>query len=291
MLRHLIGFAFFCATAAAPAFAEEDKAPEGVDWTLSGSAGWTHVDADGEQPFFRLGLTRTIGQGYVRGSVTYFDKTEAPGLLDTVPASTLQVSLAGGRSFGDVQVDGYASYGWRKFDPEAFRQRTGQMIEIDSDGTIAGAGLSLTYNATLGENLYLAPFVAGDINRIDIARAINVVGRGIISQKEKQTGETFSGGFTLDKGVGQRGSSIGVYAAFVTTTNSAVAIRSSAPVAAARLFGPQDVPGSNDSWVEYGGNATVALSEHFLLDFSAVRTAGFIGEDMTSFSGGARVRF
>src|SRR6185436_12948947 len=108
---------------------------------------------------------------------------------------------------------------------------------------------------------------------------------------EKQTGETFSGGLTLDKGIGSRGSSIGVYAAFVTTTNSAVAIRSSAPVAAARLFGPQDVPGSNDSWVEYGGNATVALSEHFLLDFSAVRTAGFIGEDMTSFSGGARVRF
>jgi len=77
----------------------------------------------------------------------------------------------------------------------------------------------------------------------------------------------------------------------VTTTNSAVALRSSAPIAAARLFGPQDTPGSNDSWVEYGGNATIALSDKLLLDFSAVRTAGFAGEDMTSFSAGGRVRF
>jgi len=293
MLRYLIGAALVCTTAT-PAFANEDnagEAPPGVDWTVSASAGFSHVDNDGEQPFFRFGVTRYIGEGYVRASVTHFDKTEAPGLMDTVPASTLQVALSGGRSFGDVQVDGYASYGWRKFDPEAFRQRTGQMIEIQSDGTIAGAGLSLTYNAELGKDLYLAPFVAADVNRVDIARAITVVGRGIISQKERQTGETFSGGFTLDHEIGSHGSSIGAYAAFVTTTNSAVAIRSSAPVAAARLFGPQDVPGSSDSWVEYGGNATVELSDSVLLDFSAVRTAGFTREDMTSFSGGARVRF
>jgi hypothetical protein len=208
-----------------------------------------------------------------------------------VPASTVQLSLAGGYSFGAIGIDAYGSFGWRNFDPEAFRQRTGQMIEIDSDGTLAGAGLSIAYQATLGDGTYLAPFIAGDINRVDIARAITVVGRGTISQKESQTGETGSAGFTLDRELGSKGSAIGAYAAFVTTSNSAVAIRSSAPVAAARLFGPLDVPGASDSWFEYGGSATAGLSEALLLDFSVVRTAGFTGAESTSFSAGARVRF
>lgn len=293
MRNYLIGACLACA-AANPALADEETAqdaPEAIDWSISTSGGLTMVDGDGDQPFARLGATRFIGDGYVRASVTRFSTNDANGLVDTVPASTLQLSLAGGYGFGDLSVDGYASLGWRDFDPEAFRQRTGQAIEIDSDGKTAGAGLSLTYQATLGEGTYLAPFVAGDINRVDIARAITVGERGTISQKESQTGETGSLGFTLDRELGRTGHTIGAYAAFVATSNSAVAIRSSAPVAAARLFGPRDVPGSSDSWLEYGGSATLGLSEAVLLDFSVVRTAGFPGEESTSVSGGTRFRF
>lgn len=293
MLKYLIGAYLACA-AAMPALAEDESdagASGAIDWSLSASGGLTKVDGDGEQPFVRLGVTRFIGDGYVRASVTRFSTRDGAGLVDTVPASTVQASLAGGYNFGSLSLDAYGSLGWRDFDPEAFLQRTGQTIEIDSDGKTAGAGVSLTYQAMLGEGTLLSPFIAGDINRIDIARAITVVGRGTISQKESQTGETGSVGFTLDRELGESGHTIGAYAAFVATSNSAVAIRSSAPVAAAQLFGPQDVPGSSDSWLEYGGSASLGLSEAVLLDFSVVRTAGFPGEESTSFSAGTRFRF
>ena len=293
MRNYLIGACLACA-AANPALANDEDAentPEGIDWSVSASGGLTMVDGDGDQPFFRLGVTRFIGAGYVRASATRFSTRDGAGLVDTVPASTAQVSLAGGYSFGSLAIDAYGSLGWRDFDPEAFRQRTGQMIEIESDGTIAGAGVSLTYEVELGDGTLLSPFIAGDINRVDIARAITVVGRGTISQKESQSGETGSLGFTLDRALGNGGHAIGAYAAFVATSNSAVAIRSSAPVAAARLFGPLDVPGSSDSWLEYGGSATLGLSEAVLLDFSVVRTASFPGEESTSFSAGTRFRF
>jgi hypothetical protein len=293
MLKYLIG-ACLAGAAATPALADqadESEAPDGIDWSLSASGGLTAIDGDGEQPFARLGVTRFIGAGYVRASATRFSTRDGAGLIDTVPASTVQVSLAGGYGFGDFSIDAYGSLGWRDFDPEAFRQRTGQAIEIDSDGKTLGAGVALTYQAMLGASLYFSPFVAGDVNRVDIARAITVVGRGTISQKESQSGETVSAGFTLDRALGERGHAVGAYVAFVATSNSAVAIRSSAPVAAARLFGPLDVPGSSDSWLEYGGSATLGLSEAALLDFSVVRTAGFAGRESTSFSAGARFRF
>lgn len=291
MRNYLIGTCLAC-VAATPALANEDEAgtPEGIEWSISASGGLTATDGDGDQPFARLGVTRFIGDGYVRASVTRFSTRDGDGLIDTVPASTAQVSLAGGYSFGSFAVDAYGSLGWREFDPEAFRQRTGQMIEIDSDGKTAAGGVSLTYEVELGGGTYLSPFVAGDLSRVDTARAITVVGRGTISQKERQTGETGSLGFTLDHALGG-GSAIGAYAAFVATSNSAVAIRSSAPVAAARLFGPQDAPGTSASWFEYGGSATVGLSEAMLLDFSVVRTAGFPGEESTSFSAGTRLHF
>lgn len=293
MRNYLIGACLACA-AAGPALANDgdaEEAPKGIDWSVSASGGLTKVDGDGDQPFARLGVTRFIGDGYVRASVTRFSTRDGAGLMDAVPARTVQVSLGGGYTFGKVSVDAYGSLGWRNFDAEAFRRETGGMIEIESNGKTAAAGVALTYEVELGRGTYLSPFVAGDINRVDIARAINVVGRGTISQKESQTGETGSLGFTLDHELGDSGHSIGAYAAFVITSNSAVAIRSSAPIAAARLFGPQDVPGSSDSWAEYGANATLGLSEAVLLDFSAVRTAGFPGEESTSFSAGMRLRF
>jgi len=296
MLRYLIyacALYALCANAL-PALAQDEQAAattERIDWSLSASGGLTMVDDDGDQPFLRLGVTRFIGDGYVRASVTHFSTRDGAGLMDTVPASTVQVSLAGGYGFGALGVDAYASLGWREFDPEAFSQRTGQPITIDADGKTAGAGVSFSYEVQLGEGTFLAPFVAGDISKVDIARAIVVGGRGTISQKESQSGETGSLGFTLDRTLGTTGSSIGAYAAFVATSNSAVAIRSSAPVSAARLFGPLDVPGTSASWLEYGATASLGVSEALALDFSLVRTAGFPGAESTSVSAGTRLRF
>jgi hypothetical protein len=277
-----------------PAMADDATAGEDVEkeqnWSLSAAIGTARVDGDGDQPSIRLGATRVIGAAYVRASWTHFATRDGAGLVGAVPASTQQLALAGGYGLGALSIDGYFSYGWRKFDREAYRRDTGSMIEIDSNGTTAGGGLSLTYAIALDGRTMFSPFVAGDINRVDTARAITVVGRGTISQKERQTGATGSLGFTLDRGIGRDGEHrIGLYAAGVTTSNPAVASRSSSPAGIASLFGPLDVPGSKDSWGEYGVIASFRLARPVSLDLSVVRTAGLRDGDSTSLSAGLRL--
>lgn len=294
-MRKLLCSALLSSLAASPALADgtdEDVAPAAdIKWSLSASGGATAYDGDGEQPFVRFGVTRFIGQGYVRASVTHFSTRQGAGIAGAVPAKTLQVSLAGGYTAGRVGIDAYASLGWRRFSREAYLRDTGQTVTIDSDGKTAAGGISLSYQLDLNEKTVLTPFVAGDINRVDIARVITVGSRGTVTQNEKQTGETGSLGFTLDRFVGAKGHRIGLYGAAVATSNSAVAVRSSVPNAAVALFGPQDLPGAKDSWGEYGASATFKISRAVLLDLSAVRTAGYRGGESTSFSGGLRLRF
>lgn len=262
------------------------------DWSVAASGGATLSDGGGEQPFVRFGVTRFVGEGYVRASVTRFSTRQGAGLAGAVPASTWQATLAGGYRFGAVSIDGYGALGWRRFEREAYRRETGGAIEIDSNGRTASAGLTLSYEARLGENTLLVPHISGDISRVDIARAVNVVPRGTFAQKERQSGTTGSIGATLDRALARHGGHrAGVYAAFVATSNSAVALRSETPLAATALFGPLDVPGSKDSWGEYGLSATVRLSRALRLDLNAIRTAGLRGGESTSLSAGLRLRF
>jgi hypothetical protein len=284
----------FCAWAAPAHAANED--PDGRDnsqgWSLSAASGATIIDGDGDQPFLRLGLTRFLGDGYLHGAVTHFAVRDAYGLVDVVPASTWQASLGGGYNFGAISIDGYGAIGWRKFRQEAFRRRAGTSITVDSQGKMLSGGLSLTYQLELDARSALSPFVAGDLSRIDTARAIVIEGRGTIAQKESQTGRTGSFGLTVDRLVGSNSEHrVEAYGAVVATSNSAVAIRSSAPIAAARLFGPQDFPGFKQTWAEYGASATLHVSDPVLFDVSAVRTAGFRGGESTNLFAGLRYRF
>lgn len=280
---------------AAPAQAGDTDTREvrkSEDWSVSASGGATLSDGGSEQPFVRFGVTRFVGEGYVRASATRFSTREGAGLAGAVPASTWQATLAGGYRFGAVAVDGYAALGWRKFDREAYRRETGGAIEIDSTGKTASVGLTLSYEASLGENTVLVPNISVDASRVDIARAVNVVPRGTFAQNERQSGTTGSIGLSLDHTFARHGGHrAGVYTAFVATSNSAVAIRSETPLAATSLFGPQDLPGSKDSWGEYGISATLRLSRVLRLDVNAIRTAGLRGGESTSLSAGLRFRF
>ena len=278
-----------------PAFAGEQELaqPESPDnWSLSAAGGATIIEDGGDQPFLRLGLTRILGDGYVHGAVTHFAVRDALGFADVVPATTWQVSLGGGYRFGKVTLDGYGAIGWRQFQKEEFFRRGGGDITIDSNGKTLSGGISLAYEIGIDERSALSPFIAGDISRIDTARAIEVGTRGTIAHKERQTSETGSVGLTVDRLLGTHSNHrLSAYGAFVTTSNSAVAIRSSAPIEAARLFGPLDYPGFNQSWAEYGGSATVSLSRSLLIDLSAVRTAGFQGGESTNLLAGLRFHF
>lgn len=277
-------------TFAQPALAKaEENSPK---WSVSISGGTAAIDKQGSQPYFSLGLTRNFKNGYIRLTGTHVDTRDGPGLLGTVPAKTDQLTLAAGTSFGSFSLDGYASLGRRTFGAEAFRRANGRMITIDSNGNIAAIGASLTYDIPLGNHGFFSPFAALDYSRVDTARAIALPVRGLVTQKEKQEGITFTLGGTAQFlfGAGDA-NSIGAYGGFVTSSNTTAYNRGTSPVAAARLLGTLDVPGSKDSWAEYGATASLKIAKPLRLDLSVIRTAGFLNAESTSGSIGLRYSF
>ena len=273
-----------------PAQAETEKAA--TNWSVSLSGGTATLENRGDQPFVSIGVTRNLKNGYVRLSATHVDSRDGQGLLGSVPAKTNQFTLAGGTSLGSVSLDGYVSFGKRKFGAEAFQRATGQALNITSNGKTSAIGSSLTYDVPLGHHGFFSPFAALDFSQVDTARAIAVPVRGLITQKEKQDGVTFTLGGTAQFLFGAEDAhSIGAYGAFVTSSNTTAYNRGTSPIAAARLLGALDVPGAKDSWAEYGATASFRVAKPLRLDLSAIRTAGFGNAQSTSGSVGLRFSF
>lgn len=279
-----------CMMFAQPALAgTENAAP---NWTASLSGGTATVEGRGDQPFFSVGLTRNFADGYVRLTGTHIDTRDGQGLLGAVPAKTDQLSLAGGASFGWLNLDGYASLGRRKFGAEAFQRANGQSIAVTSNGKTSAIGASLTYDVPVGQHGFLSPFAALDYSRVDTARAIVVPVRGLVTQTEKQDGVTFTLGSTAQLLFGTGDAhSVGLYGAFVSSSNATAYNRGTSPVAASRLLGALDVPGAKDSWAEYGATASFRIAKPLRLDLSVIRTAGFSNAESTSGSVGVRISF
>jgi hypothetical protein len=289
-MRSGIAAILACIIFTQPVLAETEKAE--ANWSASLSGGTATVEGRGDQPFFSIGLTRNFTDGYLRLTGTHIDTRDGQGLLGAVPAKTDQLSLAGGTSFGSFNLDGYASLGRRKFGAEAFQRLNGQSIAITGNGKTSAVGASLTYDVPVGPHGFFSPFAALDYSRVDTARAITVPVRGLVTQKEKQDGVTFTLGSTAQLLFGADDAhSVGLYGAFVTSSNATAYNRGTSPVAASRLLGALDVPGAKDSWAEYGATASFRIAKPLRLDLSLIRTTGFSNAESTSGSVGMRVSF
>ena len=287
----LIIIACLAASIGTPAAAQDTPAAQPKDWSISASGGSTIFAGAGDQPFASLGVTRHFGDTYVRLTGTYIDGGSDDGApLSTVPASTRQLTLGAGTYFGAVGIDGYVSLGDRKFDRRAFTTRTGQTIALDSDGSSFGAGLSLSYEIPLGDRGVLAPFIAGDYSRISIARALALPGGTSLGEESREDGVTGSLGASALWlfGPDQR-HSIGLYTAALASSNNSAYNGTNAQRATALGIG--DRPGVSDEWLEYGVTAAFGLSDAVDLQLGAVRTAGFLGPEATSLTGGLSFRF
>lgn len=271
---------------AAPAAAQDAE----NNWSLAASGGTTTFGGAADQPFASVGLTRFFGPSYVRLTGTYVDSGGDDSVISTVPASTRQLTLGAGTVTGALAIDGYVSVGDRDFDARAFTTRTGRTITLDSGGSSFGAGLALTYEIPLGDSAVVAPFVAGDYSRISIARAINLPGGDSVGEASREDGFTGSAGVTAAWlfGPDQR-HSIGLYTAVLASSNNSAYNGTNAQRATALGIGDQ--PGLSDEWFEYGATASFGLSDAVTLNLGVVRTAGFLGPEATSFTGGVSFGF
>jgi hypothetical protein len=162
---------------------------------------------------------------------------------------------------------------------------------VESDGSTASAGLSLTYAADLGNNWFASPFASVDYNSLDVSRVVALSGRDPIALIQQEEGVTGTAGLTLQRLFGGGGSAAGLYGAFVTTSNSSALQRGTWPSGAAPITRFAQGEGSSDSWAEYGATASVALGRGVSLDAAILRTAGFPEAEITTVSAGLAIDF
>jgi outer membrane autotransporter protein len=266
--------------------AEDDK-----DWRASINAGATLYSQDEDPQFASLSLAREFEQGFIQLSVSAVRGGVTQGVLNAVPVNSETLSLSGGRSFGDLSVDGYVSVGQRRFDTEVF-ERLGRRVTINSDGSSFAVGVGLSYDMMLGESVIASPFLAVDYDRIDVGRAVTLPGGEVTTVKSREDGVTGSAGVALQTLFGPDAQhSFGVNAAFVATSNSSATRSGTGSGTISRIVAARNVPGQSDEWAEVGASASFALSQDISLNLNANRTLGFAGPEATSLIAGLSFRF
>ncbi|HNW18145.1 MAG TPA: autotransporter outer membrane beta-barrel domain-containing protein [Sphingorhabdus lacus] len=270
----------------AQAHAEDEN-----NWRASINAGVTVYAQDEDPQFASLSLAREFEQGFIQLSVSAVRGGVTQGVLNAVPVNSETVSLSGGKSFGDLSVDGYVSLGQRRFDTEVF-ERLGRRVTINSDGSSFAVGGGLSYDVMLGESVIASPFLAVDYDRIDVGRAVTLPGGEVTTVKSREDGVTGSAGVALQTLFGPDAQhSFGVNAAFVATSNSSATRSGTGSGTISRIVAARNVPGQSDEWAEVGASASFALSQDISLNLNANRTLGFAGPEATSLIAGLSFRF
>lgn len=260
-------------------------------WRLSLQGGAAFVDDGDGQPFVGIGLEHAWDDAHAQIELLLVGAADAPGLAEAVPARSRQLRVAAGHRFGDWSLEAQARIGRRIFEPERFRG-PGRIVESRADGKSFGLGASLTRDIALGGDVYLSPFASIDYDRLDIGRAVETAAGERVVLRESEEGLTGSAGASVQHLFGRRRAhATGIYAVFVASSNSTAYDPGAAPGEPDRLTARRDIPGFEDSWIELGGFASVALGGGMALDLGLLRSFGFAGSDATTASAGLSFAF
>jgi hypothetical protein len=290
MIRHMLATAILVAGATGAA-AQEKPAEQDRPWTLSLLGGITAVQAQADQPFASLGLTRSFGNSWVKGEVTYVGSGDARAL--TIPADTWIGGLSAGTYVGKLGLEGHVSLGSRSFDASSFRTQAGTAISVGRSGSLFGVGGSISYDIAVADRLFITPYAGVDYSQIDFAVALTgPTGRPISSQQQSADGVTGSAGAALTHVFAADAGSIGLNAAFNTASNiAAVAQVGAGQRTAAGTPRFVDAPKTSGSWGEVGATLSFNASKAVAIDLSVIQTISFPFGDTTAGMAGLRFRF
>lgn len=260
-----------------------------TDWSFSLSGGIATLAGEGGQPFVSTAVYRYIGAGYLRAGAAWFDGEGDPDIAQPLPAQTRQVTFGGGYQVGRVLLDAYTTLGRRDFTPPSPTRTSGRIVRDETEGGLFTLGGSVTWDAPVGDQWSLAPFVSLTYSDLDSARTILLTTGDLLVEEREESGVTIIAGASAERT--WEGGSLGVYTAAAATSNQASINRQGSGLIASRtpqLIAAED---ESDGWIEYGLSGSIRLSATVSLDALVVRTAGFGRGETTSASAGVRIRF
>lgn len=266
----------------APAVAENG-------WRLGLNSGVTLYSGDDDPRFASIEVVRDFEQGYIQLGIAMIDGAVTQGIVAAVPVNSETVTLAGGRSFGDVSFDGYASVGQRRFKAETL---PGGRVTVNTSGSSFAIGGAVTYDLLLSDSVSIAPFAAVDYDKVDVGRVIILPNGDPRTVKSKEDGVTGSAGASFQKMFGaDLAHNIAITAASAATSNSSSARSSTGANATSRIVAARNGSAQSDAWAELGASASFAIAEKLRLNFNANQTLGFAGPEATNLTTGLSLRF
>jgi len=275
----------------ANAMVDESETDKESEWTVGITGGIATLKQSSDQFFGSVSLDKDFADSYAGIAISYIDSGSVPGLIGSIPASTTEFTLSAGTSFDALNLDGYAAYGRRNFDTETLA-RSGQLVTIDSSGESLGAGLAFSFDIAASEQVFVTPIVSVDYNKLDIARVAVLPNGDRVAVSNNEDGVTGSLGVAVQVLFGADDQHLfSVLGNGVTTSNTTSFNPGNAQYPVLRALASRDEPGQKDSWGELGASISFALGNQTRLDFSMIRTFGFLNSDVTSVSSGLRFSF
>lgn len=250
-------------------------------WTGTISAGVSARDDGPDGSWQSLSLTRTVGRGYLRGSVMRYHGTLTQA--DTALPSDYYVGTFGaGGNFDNWVVDGWASYG---------RQDYGRISTSLGSRSSTGAKGSDYYAIggdfgrilPLGRSFFLTPTVAASFADGKLLRPAPAV-TNLRDQETDEPTWSANAAIRVDHAFGPSGVHYaGLSLSRNWTSNGLSALR----------IGRNEDPGAElpfrlyskhyaDSWFEAGATANMKLGDNLYLDLFATRSFGVKAGNMTS---------
>ena len=260
-------------------------------WQVGIIGGVTLIEGGDNQPYGGVSLTRDIGSGHVGVSAIYVDAGRSGGILSPVSAKTYQLNLSAGNKWGDFSVDGYVSYGKRKFAVEQIATQA-QRIRVTSKGDSFGVGASLSYDIALSDTVVISPALGLDYDRVEIVINANSQQQQNATILQKEKGVTGNAGIDASLFFGEDGRHIaGISAYGFNSSNGNAYSGVGAGTRVMRVLAARNGAGGADSWGEIGALASFALSDALRLQMGVTRTLGFSGGEVTSLISGLQIRF
>lgn len=281
MKRAFAAAACAIALGAAPALADA-PAPA---WMIGASGGSSAREGDATRGYGSLALTRKLGTGYVRASVTRFGSAVVQ--VDVRLPSTYTIGfVSAGRTFGWWFVDGYGALGVQHYRP-VVTDLGPRAVRGDTASAVWGAGADGGYVYWLDSRWALTPSASIQFIRSRALRErIGPAGPGEFETRE--TGATFGATLRLDRFFGHdRADSAGMRLTRYATDNASAALVSGTRGAAPGTQGAS----RSDGWTEAGANLTLRLRADLYLDGAMTRTFGAEAGDVTTTALGARLLF
>lgn len=272
------------ATCAGPALAEDQPR----NWMLTASGGVMARDDDSLHGVGSVAISRRLGKGYIRATVTRFDYSIRQ--VDVRLPSTYTLGyISAGTTFGHWFVDGYSMAGSQHYEG-VVGDLGKRSISGSTHSGVYGAGADFGYVKWLGKTWSLTPSLA--LNFVYSRALREQIGpMGPSEFETTEEGVTGSASLRLDHRFGHAGRhDVDLYVARYQTSNQSAALTSGTRGA---LFPDQQSGKCGDGWTEIGGGVSllVGKSNRLYLDVAALRTIGAQSGDVTTATSGFRFLF